>query len=75
MNEIDNNIVLDTENENQGVSVQAYYDYYEVVTRLDTINTKLDNQYKLLNDSFCYLNFIITMFVLYYFIRKLMGRS
>ena len=75
MNEIDNNTVLFIENENNGISSQAYYDYYDVITRQDTTNTKLDNQFKLLNDGFTYLNCILTLFLIYFFIRKLMGRS
>lgn len=75
-NDINNNTtIVVAENEINGSLAVAYYDYYEVCERLDSLNSKVDIHTSILTTNFTYLAFIITLFVLYYLTRKIMGRS
>ncbi len=75
-NDINNNTtIVVAENEVDSASAVAYYDYYEVCERLDNLNSKIDTHTLILTTNFTYLAFIITLFVVYYLIRNVMGRS
>lgn len=72
INDNSNNIIFETETET--MTTASYYDYYEVVTRQDTIINKIDEQTKMINTSFCFISFLITIYLLYFLVRNMLGR-
>jgi len=68
---VENNTTLESTSE------RAYYDYYEVVKELQTLNETSNKNYeelKKLNDSNMFIVFTIVLLIIYNFINSLIPK-
>ena len=61
----------------ENTSERAYYDYYEVVKELQTLNETSNKNYeelKKLNDSCSFIVFVVVLILIYNFINSLIPK-
>lgn len=69
--------VLEDSNTLESISERAYYDYYEVVKELQTLNETSNKNYeelKKVNDSCSFIIFVIVLILVYNFINILIPK-
>lgn len=69
--------VLEDSNTLESISERAYYDYYEVVKELQTLNEISNKNYeelKKVNDSCSFIIFVVVLILIYNFINSLIPK-
>ena len=78
MNDLENNIILDSNNivtmESSLTSTYDWYDYIEVIERQDTIIENQSKIYDLVNQGFCFLGFLVVIIFIYNLIKNMIRK-
>lgn len=72
---VDANVVDDISDYSVSTTAYDWYDYEEVLNRLDIVIENQNKSYDLLNQGFTFLSFIIVIYFLYIFIKNMIRKQ
>lgn len=70
-NIIDNTYIIDNAT---SLAAYDYYDYTEVVERLDNIIDNQNKSFNLINEGFTFISFLVIIYFLYIFIKNMIRK-